>query len=109
MPLGVDSGGILLDMAKQSKQTVALPEVIDLDAIDGIRDLLIDALEEGPVTVQAGAVERVSTNALLLLVSAAETARRNQFDFRIEAPSAAMSAAIERLGLSARFSGMMTP
>ncbi|MBJ3786317.1 STAS domain-containing protein [Devosia sediminis] len=96
-------------MAKQSKQTVALPEVIDLDAIDGIRDVLIDALEEGPVTVQASAVERVSTNALLLLVSAAETARRNQFDFRIEAPSAAMNAAIERLGLAARFSGMMTP
>ncbi len=94
-------------MAKQTKKTVALPEVIDLDAIDGIRDVLIDALEEGPVTVQAGAVERVSTNALLLLVSAAETARRHHFDFTIEAPSAAMSAAIERLGLDAQFSGMM--
>ena len=94
-------------MSKTEKQTIALPEVIDLDAIDGIRDVLIDALEEGPVTVQANAVERVSTNALLLLVSAAETARRNQFDFKIEAPSAAMSAAIERLGLNAQFSGMM--
>ncbi len=94
-------------MAKQTNQTVALPEVIDLDAIDGIRDQLIDALEEGPVSVQAGAVERVSTNALLLLVSAAETARRHHFDFTIEAPSAAMSAAIERLGLEAQFSGMM--
>jgi anti-anti-sigma regulatory factor len=96
-------------MVKQSKQTIALPEVIDLDAIDGIRDVLIEALEEGPVTVQAGAVERVSTNALLLLVSAAETARRHHFDFKIETPSAAMSAAIERLGLDAQFSGMMTP
>ncbi|WP_338721218.1 STAS domain-containing protein [Devosia sp. XK-2] len=94
-------------MAKQIQQTVALPEVIDLDAIDAIRDQLIDALEDGPVTVQAGAVERVSTNALLLLVSAAETARRHHFDFAIEAPSAAMSAAIERLGLEAQFSGMM--
>ena len=60
-----------------------------------------------PVAVQAGAVERVSTNALLLLVSAAETARRHHFDFTIETPSAAMSAAIERLGLEAQFSGMM--
>jgi anti-anti-sigma regulatory factor len=94
-------------MAKQSSKTVALPAVIDLDAIDGIRDTLIDALEDGPVTVQAGAVERVSTNALLLLVSAAETARRHHFDFAIEAPSAAMTAAIERLGLKAQFSGMM--
>lgn len=107
MLLGEDSGGTHTNMAKQSKHTVALPEVIDLDAIDGIRDALIDALEEGPVAVQAGAVERVSTNALLLLVSAAETARRHQFDFTIEAPSAAMSAAIERLGLTAQFSGMM--
>ena len=107
MPTGEDSGGTLTNMAKQTKQTVALPEVIDLDAIDGIRDQLIDALEEGPVAVQAGAVERVSTNALLLLVSAAETARRHHFDFTIEAPSAAMSAAIERLGLEAQFSGMM--
>lgn len=100
-------GGSLTNMVKQTKQTVALPEVSDLDAIDGIRDLLIDALEDGAVTVQAGAVERVSTNALLLLLSAAETARRHQFDFTIESPSAAMSAAIERLGLSAQFSGMM--
>ena len=104
---GEDSWGTHRNMAKQSKHTVALPEVIDLDAIDGIRDALIDALEEGPVAVHAGAVERVSTNALLLLVSAAETARRHQFDFTIEAPSAAMNAAIERLGLTAQFSGMM--
>ncbi|MHA6300206.1 STAS domain-containing protein [Devosia sp. CAU 1758] len=107
MPLGAESGGTLTNMVKQTKKTVTLPEVIDLDAIDGIRDLLIDALEEGPATVEASAVERVSTNALLLLVSAAETARRHHFDFTIEAPSAAMSAAIERLGLEARFSGMM--
>jgi anti-anti-sigma regulatory factor len=107
MPRGEDSEGIITTMAKQSQQTVALPEVIDLDAIDGIRDLLSDALEDGSVTVQASAVERVSTNALLLLVSAAETARRHQFEFKIEAPSAAMSAAIERLGLEAQFSGMI--
>lgn len=108
MAPGETSGGTLTTMSKSEKQTIALPEVIDLDAIDGIRDVLIDALEEGPVAVRADAVERVSTNALLMLVSAAETARRNQFDFRIEAPSAAMSTAIERLGLGARFSGMMT-
>ena len=94
-------------MAKQSRKRVALPAIIDLDAIDAIRDMLSDALEEGPVTVAAGAVERVSTNALLLLVSAAETARRHDYQFAIEAPSAAMMVAIERLGLGAQFSGMM--
>ena len=94
-------------MSKKADKSIALPAVIDLDAIDGIRDTLSDALEEGPVVVQASAVERVSTNALLLLVSAAETARMHQFGFTIEAPSAAMKTAIERLGLGAQFSGMM--
>ncbi|KKB07618.1 STAS domain-containing protein [Devosia chinhatensis] len=84
-----------------------LPAIIDLDAIDAIRDRLADALEEGSVTVSGAGVERVSTNGLLLLVSAAETARRNHFEFAIATPSAAMGAAIERLGLSAQFSGMM--
>lgn len=94
-------------MATPASQTLALPAVIDLDAIDAVRDMLLDALEAGPVVLEAGAVERVSTNALLLLVSASETARRNHYDFAIAAPSAAMSGAIERLGLKARFSGMM--
>lgn len=94
-------------MANQTDQAVELPVIIDLDAIDSIRDRLIDALELGAVVVKADAVERVSTNALLLLVSAAETARRNHFDFVIEAPSAAMTAAIERLGLGSQFSGMI--
>jgi anti-anti-sigma regulatory factor len=94
-------------MVNKAGKTVALPAILDLDSLDGIRDGLIDAIEEGPVTVRAGAVERVSTNALLMLISAAQTARRNDFAFRIEQPSAAMSTAIERLGLGAQFSGMM--
>ncbi len=44
-------------------------------------------------------VERVATNALLMLVSAAETARRNSFAFAISGASASMLAAIDRLGL----------
>lgn len=91
----------------KAKKTVALPAVVDLDSLDGIRDGLIDAIEEGPVTVSGAAIERVSTNGLFMLISAAETARRNSFDFAIEQPSAALLAAIERLGLDAQFSGMM--
>ena len=94
-------------MVSKAKQSIALPAVIDLDALDGIRDGLIDAIEEGPVAVNAKAVERVSTNALIMLISASETARKNQFDFAIEQPSATMLTAIERLGLGAQFSGMM--
>lgn len=94
-------------MVSKAKTSVALPAVVDLDSLDGIRDGLIDAIEEGSVAVNARAVERVSTNALFMLISAAEAARRNQFDFAIEQPSVALSAAIERLGLGAQFSGMM--
>jgi anti-anti-sigma regulatory factor len=94
-------------MVSKAKKPIALPAIIDLDSIDGIRDGLIDAIEEGPVTVSAGAVERVSTNALFMLISAAETARRNHNEFAIEQPSVAFVSAIERLGLDAQFSGMM--
>jgi anti-anti-sigma regulatory factor len=94
-------------MVSKARQPIALPAIIDLDSLDGIRDGLIDAIEEGPVTVDASGVERVSTNALIMLISAAETARKNQFDFAIEQPSATMMNAIDRLGLGAQFSGMM--
>lgn len=94
-------------MVSKSKKTVALPAIVDLDSLDGIRDGLLDAIEEGPVAISAGAVERVSTNALFMLISASETARRNHFEFAIEQPSAALVSAIERLGLGAQFSGMM--
>ena len=88
-------------------RTVALPAVIDLDALDGVRDGLIDAVELGPVTVDGRAVERVATNSLLMLLSAAETARRNSFGFEISGASAPMRAAIDRLGLRVRFTGLM--
>ncbi|SFC51491.1 STAS domain-containing protein [Devosia psychrophila] len=94
-------------MVTKTKKSVALPAIIDLDSLDNIRDSLIDLVEEGPVTVTADAVERVSTNALFMLISAADSARKNQFEFAIEQPSAAMTSAIERLGLAAQFSGMM--
>ena len=94
-------------MVKAGKKTVALPAIVDLDSLDGIRDGLIDAIEEGPVTVGAAGVERISTNALFMLISAAETARKNNFEFAIDKPSAAMTGAIERLGLGSSFMGMM--
>lgn len=96
-------------MAHQEASAITLPEVVDLDALDAIRDKLIDAVEDGAVTVVASAVQRVSTNGLLMLISAAETARRNHNEFAVDAPSAAMLAAIDRLGLGVQFSGMMRP
>ncbi len=86
---------------------LALPAVVDLDALDPIRDWLLEAIEEGPVAVSGAAVERVSTNALFMLISAAETAKRNSVAFAISGASAPTKAAIERLGLESAFSGLM--
>jgi len=94
-------------MAEGRHKSIALPAIVDLDALDTVRDRLLDAVESGPVTVNAGAVERVCTNALLMLVSAAETARRNSYTFEVEAPSEAMSGAVARLGFNQTFAGIV--
>jgi anti-anti-sigma regulatory factor len=84
-----------------------LPAVIDLDGLEPVRESLSAALESGSVRVSGAAVERVATNGLFLLMSAAETARRGGVSFLIEAPSAALIVAIDRLGLGERFAGFM--
>jgi anti-anti-sigma regulatory factor len=88
-------------------RTVALPAVIDLDALDNVRDGLLDAVETGPVVIDASRVERVATNVLLMLVSASETSRRQSYSFEISGVSAPMHLAIDRLGLGACFSALM--
>jgi anti-anti-sigma regulatory factor len=93
-------------MAAQGERPVALPAVVDLDALEDVRDSLL-AAAGGNVVVNGEAVERISTNALLLLVSAAETARRNESAFAIATASPAMLAAIDRLGLTSAFSAML--
>jgi anti-anti-sigma regulatory factor len=94
-------------MADGLSRTIGLPAVVDLDTLDHVRDKLLDAVETGPVEVSGDAVERVSTNALLMLVSAAETARRNSFSFVVTKASEPMRSAIERLGFAPSFAGMM--
>ena len=59
------------------------------------------------MAVDGSRVERVATNALLMLVSAAETAKRNSYGFAITGASAPMRAAIARLGLTGAFAGLM--
>ena len=90
-------------MANTATISIALPAVIDLDTLDEVRDRLLQAMDAEAVTIGAAAVERVATNGLLMLLSAAETARQNRLGFSIDAPSAAMAAAIEWLGFKAHF------
>ena len=61
-----------------ASKVVALPAIVDLDTLDVVRDGLIDAVEMGAVTVDASKVERVATNALFMLISAAEIVAAEQ-------------------------------
>ena len=94
-------------MATINGKSVALPAIVDLDALDSVRDLLADAVEQGATTVSCAGVERISTNALFLLMSAAETARRNNFAFAVTEPSEPFRLAVERLGLGGEFAAIM--
>jgi hypothetical protein len=94
-------------MVVASENLVALPAVLDLDALDDVRETLIAAIEHGSVVISARRVERIATNALLLLASAAETARRHGFAFEIAGASPPMLSAIDRLGLMPAFAPML--
>jgi len=94
-------------MATMPQIPLALPAVMDLDALDGVRDGLLAAMEQGPVVVSGAAVERISTNGLLLLLSAAETARASNSSVVLEAASKPLQMAIERLGFERRFSDLV--
>ena len=100
--------GVLRYMAKSQVQSVALPRIVDLDALDEIRDTLLDALHAGPVEIAADKVERVSTNALFMLLSAAATAQKASFEFStISASEAVRAASIAKLGLGAAFAPVL--
>ena len=88
-------------------QAVALPAIADLDSLDAFRDKLMDVIESGDTDVDGSAVERVATNALLMLLSAAEMAQRNKSEFKVVNTSEPMRSAIERLGLMPRFEPLM--
>lgn len=94
-------------MAKSEVQSVALPRIVDLDALDDIRETLLGALQVGPVEIDGQAVDRVSTNTLFMLLSAAETARQAKFTFTISKASEVMRASIEKLGLETDFAPVL--
>ncbi|HEY4198991.1 MAG TPA: STAS domain-containing protein [Devosiaceae bacterium] len=94
-------------MSAANSARVMLPASLDLDALENVRDSFIEAFDMGPVTVSGAEVERIATNGLMLLLSAAETARRNGSGFEIVEAAGPMLAAIDRLGLGDAFTGML--
>ncbi len=94
-------------MGKTKTQSMALPSIVDLDSLDSVRDRMIEVLDGGAVEIDASGVERIATNALVMLLSAAETARRNNFGFSVAGPSEAMNSAIARLGFADSFAPLI--
>jgi anti-anti-sigma regulatory factor len=94
-------------MTEATAQNLELPAIVDLDAIDNVREQLIDAMAHGPVQLDGSNVERIATNALIMLLSGAETARRSDCPLTISAASDAMTSAITRLGMQEHFAPMM--
>lgn len=94
-------------MQAAAPQTMSLPKVIDLDVMDDVREWLVEATAHGDVELQAQDIERCATNALLMLVAAARTARTNGYTLKICQPSAALSEAVTRLGMGQIYSDLI--
>ncbi len=94
-------------MSAENTQTYDLPAVMDVDAMDNVRDWLSDAVSHGGVELNGAGVQRVVTNSLLMLVSAGQSAAKNNFAFAIRQPSQPLSEAIERLGMNEIFSRIL--
>ncbi len=62
-----------------------------------LRDLLV---QEKPLCLDGSQVQRVSTACLQVLVAACQSARAHQVPYVLDAPSTALSAAMQDLGLS---------
>lgn len=94
-------------MPSAAPQVMSLPNVIDLDVMDDVREWLVEATTHGDVELRAQDIERCATNALLMLATAAKAASSNGYSFKITKPSAAFDEAIARLGLGHVFSDIL--
>lgn len=88
-------------------QTLPLPKVIDLNAMEDVRGWLVEATARGDVDLQAQHVERCATNALLMLIAADKVAKSNGFKLKVSHPSDALNEAISRLGMGHIYADMI--
>jgi anti-anti-sigma regulatory factor len=77
---------------------VELPAVLDALAADELLDSLRRCV--GALTLDAGAVERVSTNAVQVLIAASREGAPAAPRFRLRNPSSALVAGFAELGLA---------
>lgn len=94
-------------MADVQTKLIELPAIADIGAVDELREEMIDALDVGNLEINLAKVERVSTNALFMLLSAAQTARSHNFELKLSSPSEHFSNALQVLGLESAFEPLL--
>ena len=80
---------------------IHLPASLDLAAADELYRSLTLGLDDGDITLDGAAVERVGTPCLQVLAAACATAQHRQRSFRLLHASAVLQSAIADLGLDA--------
>ncbi len=93
-------------MSRPDPTIIVLPAIADLDALERLRDELVEAGDAG-IRIEAADVERVSTNTLLLLLAAGKAAQSARVPFHIGSASPIFRLSVSRLGLDAHFAALL--
>ena len=84
----------------EAPEIVALPKQLDATCTEHLCAELLERLERtNQITLRAGAVERVSTQAMQVLVAAQLTAKHRGGGITLEEPSEPLTDALSLLGL----------
>ena len=100
----VDYAGIVSD---RSTGPHCLPQVLDLTVARSLRDDMIALLQSGAIALDAGAVERMSTPCVQVLLAAGQAAEAANSQFQIVNASDCFLAAVADLGLQSQFTNWM--
>lgn len=85
---------------KSKTATIALPEILDLSAAEPLKAALAEAVDAGkPLTLDAGAVARLSTPCLQVLIAAERAMKAADVPFTLANPSDAFVDTFNDLGV----------
>jgi anti-anti-sigma regulatory factor len=100
-------GRRVITSSAQSQPPDRLPQVIDIVQAKDLCDSLIFLVSQGPVKLDAGDVERMSTPSVQVILAAGRAADAAGIDFKIVNASDAFRNGLQDLGLQAEFKNWM--
>lgn len=81
-----------------------LPPILDLTQAQKLRDAMLQALDGGPVTLDAGDVDRMSTPCVQVILAAGRAAQAENISFEIRNATLVFQKAFADLGLGQELS-----